>query len=300
MPITLPPISRRSFLTTTIAAGTALSVRSVFADNQKNDANRFALLADTHVAADREFVSRGVNVAEHLKATIGQIVADEKSPAGVIVAGDCAYKSGEAGDYKTLVGMVSPLSEAGVPVHFALGNHDHRERFWEAMPPKAGQDKLVESKHLTIVETASARFFLLDSLDRTDVTPGLLGESQQTWLAGQLEQRADKPAIVVVHHNPDTRPRTSGLTDTTALMEVLKPAKHVKALMYGHTHNWAVHEDEGVQLINLPPVAYVFNKTRPSGWVDMRLEDNGAKLKLHSLDPTHAEHGQEIELAWRR
>jgi len=299
MPITLPPISRRSFLATTVAAGTALSVRTVFADAQSEGANRFALMADTHVAADRKFVARGVNVAEHFKTATEQVLALDEPPAGVLVAGDCAYKSGEAGDYATLVELVAPYGKAGVPVHFALGNHDHREHFWKVMPPEEGQNKLVEGKHLTIVESPRAKFFLLDSLNKTDVTPGLLGESQRAWLAEQLKRHADKPAIVVVHHNPDTRPKTSGLTDTAALMDVLKPAKHVKALVYGHTHNWAVREEDGLHLINLPPVAYVFNKTRPSGWVDMRLEEDGALLKLHSLDAKHAEHGKGVELTWR-
>ena len=54
MPIHLPPISRRRFLKTTLAAGAALLVPGrTDAAQQVVDANRFALLADVHVWANR-------------------------------------------------------------------------------------------------------------------------------------------------------------------------------------------------------------------------------------------------------
>jgi 3',5'-cyclic AMP phosphodiesterase CpdA len=127
-----------------------------------------------------------------------------------------------------------------------------------------------------------------------------LGKEQLAWLDTELARRPDKPALVVAHHNPDVRQNTSGLTDTKALFDVLRPRRQVKAYLFGHTHHWDVRaDDDGIQLVNLPPVAYVFRQGNPSGWVDARLTAAGMSLQLNCVDPEHPQHGQTIELTWR-
>jgi hypothetical protein len=75
----------------------------------------------------------------------------------------------------------------------------------------------------------------------------------------------------------------------------------VKSFVYGHTHDWKVTQDEsGIHLINLPPVAYVFKDTMPSGWVRAVLDRSGADLELRCVNPGHARHGEQVRLKWRR
>jgi hypothetical protein len=45
-------------------------------------------------------------------------------------------------------------------------------------------------------------WYLLDSLDVTNKTPGTLGAEQLEWLEKSLKAAADRPALVMVHHNP--------------------------------------------------------------------------------------------------
>ncbi|MGH7201906.1 MAG: metallophosphoesterase family protein [Planctomycetaceae bacterium] len=299
MPMTLPPISRRRFLAGTLAAGAGwLAGRPVFAaDERQRDPHRFALLADTHVPSDHATVVRGACMSENLRRVGGELLTLDERPAAVFIDGDCAYLTGESQDYANLVELLQPIREGGLPVHLALGNHDHRERFWQAIP--AGDDKPIETRHLTVIESPRADWILLDSLDVTNKTPGVLGEEQLAWLGGALDKRRDKPAIVVLHHNPDDRPNTGGLTDTAALMNVLRPRKQAKAVVFGHTHVWSVREQEGVHLINLPPVAYVFRPDDPNGWVDARLKSDGLTLQLRCHDPQHQQHREAVELTWR-
>src|SRR5436309_14463130 len=110
-----------------------------------------------------------------------------------------------------------------------LGNHDNRERFWEGL---GDQDEKVQrpvaDRQVGVVEGRHANWFLLDSLMETAKTPGVLGERQLDWLATALDARADKPAIVVAHHNPiEIGHPVAGLTDSPALFEVMKARKHV-------------------------------------------------------------------------
>ena len=299
MPITLPPISRRQFLTTTVVGAATCLARNVAGDEPLCDANRFALLSDTHIAGDATAVARGVKMHDNLQAAAREILSSKPGPAGVLVDGDLAYLKGTSEDYATLLGLLQPLRERGLPIHLALGNHDHRERFWQAVGEAERKTSRLEQKHVLMVASPLANWFVLDSLDQTDKTPGTLGAEQRKWLADALDQAADKPALVMVHHNPDTRPIPTGLVDTEPLFEVLVPRRHVKALFYGHTHDWRLDQREGLHLVNLPPTAYVFTAGKPNGWVDARVAADGMTLELRCLDPQHAQHGQRVELKWR-
>jgi 3',5'-cyclic AMP phosphodiesterase CpdA len=208
---------------------------------------------------------------------------------------------GEIGDYRTIAELMLSGGKADVPIHYLLGNHDNRDSFREVLRTYGASP--IDSHVVAILDAGPVNWLMLDSLDKVNGTPGKLGEAQLAWLAAALDARADKPAIVSVHHNlvfpaaPDVK--ISGLTDTAALFEVLQPRKQVKAVIYGHTHNWALDQRDGIHLVNLPPVAYVFAKGRPNGWVSADVRPDGMTLTLNALDRKHADHGQKHELAWR-
>jgi 3',5'-cyclic AMP phosphodiesterase CpdA len=219
----------------------------------------------------------------------------------VLVNGDCALTSGLPGDYATLVSLLEPLWNAGLPVHLTLGNHDDRPVFRKALAQRLTDNRPLESRQATIVESPRANWFVLDSLEAVNRTPGKLGSEQLAWLGRALDEHRDKPALIVAHHNPvfGQPVRNSGLTDTNELFEVLVPRKHVKAYIFGHTHHWAVSQHEGIHLVNLPPVAYLFKLGDPNGWVEAHLADGSMNLELHALDVKHPANGQKLNLTWR-
>jgi hypothetical protein len=159
---------------------------------------------------------------------------------------------------------------------------------------------MVEGKVVSLIEAPRANWFILDSLDKTNSTPGVVGEAQRRWLAQMLDARRERPALVMVHHNPQFEQPAKSLVDTQELFEVLAPRKQVKALIFGHTHHWELQQKDGLHLINLPAVGDAFRAGDPSGWVDMQLAEQGAALELRSLDPAHPAHGKRIELQWRQ
>src|SRR5688572_22951028 len=114
MPISLPPLSRRRFLAGSLAAGAGwMAARVGWSAEDKIDPHRFALLADTHIAADAELIVRQTNMFKHLQHVVADVAALDARPAAVLVDGDCAYQSGESGDYQRLVGLLAPLREKG-------------------------------------------------------------------------------------------------------------------------------------------------------------------------------------------
>ena len=302
MPVHLPALSRRAFLAGSVASATGLLFGNASGADAipAADPHRFALLSDVHVAANRAAVQRGVVMAEHLAKVVAEVAALSPRPAAAAVDGDLALGTGEAGDYAVLLDLLKPLRAVGVPVHLALGNHDHRDRFRAALPEAERRATPIRDKHAYVVEAPRANWFILDSLDQTNAVPGTLGETQLRWLAEGLDTRKDKPALLVVHHNPDPEdPTRGGLTDTLPLLELIKSRPQAKALFYGHSHHWSVTQDAGAYMVNLPAVAYVFREGDPSGWVDVRLTEAGATLELRCVDPAHKQHGEKHELRWR-
>ena len=302
MPATLPQLSRREFLKRAALAGAAGALApSVFAElaAKPRDPDTFFFLSDTHIAADAKLTHKNVNMADHLAAVVREVMAWPVAPAAVIVNGDLAFKLGLPRDYAAFGRLIEPL-RALAPVHLTLDNHDQRANFWKAFPQDATKSESVPQKQVAVFASARANWLLLDSLDLTDATAGKLGAAQLAWLTREIEARPGQPALVVCHHHLDLLGKVGGLKDTPALAELLAGHRQVKAFVYGHTHDWHLSQHEkGVQLINLPPTAYVFAEGRPSGWVRATLADNGMEIGLYSLDLKHPEHAQVKKLQWR-
>jgi hypothetical protein len=300
MPISLLP-SRRHFLAAA-AAGTALFARGLAgAEKKPVDESRFALLADTHIPASEMIESNKTNMARNLRGVVDQLCALESNPSAALVIGDCAHLDGKVGDYKLLGELLAPLGEQGLPVHLCLGNHDHRDHCLDAFPAGDAAAHTAVERRVCILPGKFANWFLLDSLDIVNKAPGLLGENQLKWLVAALDKHADKPALIAVHHNPVGigGNKTPGLVDAPALLDLAAGRKQVKAVFFGHSHVWQLSQQDGLHLVNLPPVAYVFGAGKPNGWVDCRLSERGATLKLLCHDTQHAEHGKTVELEWR-
>ena len=301
MPIYLPPISRRRFLLRSLAgsAGAALCPE-LLAAARDTDPDCWALLSDIHLAANPREVARGINMTDHFRQVSRELLGLPRRPAGVFITGDCAYNSGQVADYAHVRALLEPIRKDRTPIHLALGNHDNRERFWEALRKEKAAKRPLADRQVALVRTARANWFVLDSLDRTLETPGLLGQAQLDWLAGALDANSSKPALILVHHNAGLFASIGGLKDAEALFAIIRPRRHVKAYIFGHTHCWNVSQDSsGIHLINLPPVAYVFLEGQPSGWALAQLDPEGMRLECRCLATAHPAHGQVHNLRWR-
>ncbi|AMV37503.1 metallophosphoesterase family protein [Planctomyces sp. SH-PL62] len=304
MPIHLPPTTRRGFLNVLAAGGAALAwpgARSAVAAGREEDAADYvALLADTHIKSDPDMVVREkFHLSGNLRAAVADILAQPRPPAAALVLGDLALKNGRAEDYRQFLTLVEPLRERGIPVHLTLGNHDDRRNFLESFAALGAAVGPVEDRCVGVVEAAGVRLAMLDTLDQVDQVPGLLGDSQRAWLTKTLDEAPDAPTLVLFHHHLDDVP--GALTDAKPLLEILRPRKQVKALVFGHTHTWRRAEDDGLHLVNLPAVAYHFNDPQPLGWcrLEPHRDGQGATLELRCVDGDRSKHGERIELAWR-
>jgi Icc protein len=311
MPIILPPITRRQFIQRSLAfGGTAIMAPHALAAADRKgaglDQNRVALLADTHISADssqrypgtkwpgtpvKEEDHEWVNMADCLTEAAKSVLALNPRPAHLIVNGDCALSNGKEGEYKEFLRLVEPIRAAGITVHVTIGNHDNRENLWKLLPFLKREQIGV---HAGVIELPHANLVLLDSGKR-----GVLGEEQLDWLAKELDQRTDKPALVFGHFNPypnrGIRPN-KGMRDGASLLKLLAERKHARGYFYGHTHEWQYDQRDHLHLINQPAVSYYFGKGHAHGWVDMKLSETTAELELQCIDPKHKQHREQRQV----
>lgn len=311
MPIILPPITRRQFIMSSLAlGGTAMMTSRALAaaDNEGAglDQNRVALLADTHISADPNRVYPGtkwpgspVKEGEHESVHIAKcfveaaksVIALNPRPAHLIINGDCALSNGREAEYKQLLRLVEPIRAAGITVHVTVGNHDNRKNMWKLLP-------FLKKEHVGVqagvIELPRANLVLLDSKN------GALGDKQLNWLTKQLDEQADKPALIFSHYNPypnrGVRP-IKGMRDGSSLLKLLAERKHVRAYVYGHTHEWQHDRRDHLHLIGQPAVSYYFGRGHAHGWVDMKLTETSADLELHCINPKHKQNGDRRQIS---
>ena len=300
MPFHFPAGNRRQFLLT-VGAGLVACTTDVSGGEAEVEDDLVYLLNDTHIGEKHPADS---SVPSHLRQVVGELTGLKQKPACVLINGDLALRDGQPGDYRHLARLLEPLRKARLNVHLTLGNHDHRDVFYEVMKEEQPENPPVESKHISVVRTRHANFFLLDSLKETMVTQGTIGEKQRAWLATALDAHPGKPAIIVTHHNPrlggDPLHFPGGLIDSAELWELLASRRQVKAYIHGHIHDRSLAEHKGIHIINTPATSYVADpKLSTTGWTTARLTAGGVTLTTHTTDAKHPWNGEAETLKWR-
>ena len=170
---------------------------------------------------------------ETSKKMVAEILALPRPPANVIGLGDISFAFGEAGDYEIAAEVLKPLSDAGIKVTLAMGNHDSRAEFLQSFP---GYDRTtkVPGRFVSVVETPHVDFILLDSLKEPAKRGHFgflggsgLGEEQTKWLNETLASLS-KPTFVCAHHD----------AFNLRLASLCPKTPKVVGYLHGHLHRW--------------------------------------------------------------
>lgn len=263
-----------------------------------DDDHWLALISDTHLAADPRQHSGPQVPADNLKVVVADILAQLRPPEGVVINGDLAHREGRPGDYATLLDVIAPLRKANIPVHLVLGNHDDRRAFREAVRGVVPVESKVEEKQVGGFNALGHRFLMLDSLDKIDATPGRLGAAQLAWLGRELDEYKGLPTLLFVHHHLRSK-KIPGLVDDAALLDVIRPRAWVKGVVVGHTHRWQHAREDGVHLVNLPAVAFVFQPDQPLGYCRFTATSRGARVELRRVVRKGQAGPDDLSLTWR-
>ena len=217
------------------------------------------------------------------KRLVDEILALTNPPANVIGLGDISLAFGETGDYEIAAEVLKPLSDAGIKVTLAMGNHDIRAEFSKFFP---GYDKTtkVPGRFVSVVETPHIDFILLDSLkepakrgDYAACTGFGLGEAQMEWLRETLAKLV-KPTFVCAHHTAwDLK-----------IGNLCAKSPKVVGYLHGHHHRWMtnyLHDGYAdtarvIRMMGFPSFGLDFDV----GWGLIRTSPSKAVLECRARD----------------
>src|SRR5271170_1965308 len=132
-------IDRRAFLKQSLIAAGAFAAGAgaptLWARGANGSSVRWALLSDTHIAADPSDTYRGFKPHENLAKVVGQL--KESHFDAILVNGDLARLEGKPVDYVRFTDFVDPLADQSALV-VTLGNHDERKNARSALTKLAG------------------------------------------------------------------------------------------------------------------------------------------------------------------
>lgn len=224
----------------------------------------FIQVSDTHLVADTNVESYGVNPYENLERVIAHISHLGPPPAFVMFTGDL-ISDDEPQSYRHLKLLTDRLPS---PTYFAMGNHDLRRPFRHIV---LGEESPGSEPYYYAFGTAGYHFVVLDSLVEGQVA-GELDATQLAWLDATLTVSSHQPTVVFMHHPPVFTGVTwldaCAFENRDDLVDILTGHRQVQRVFFGHVHMPIQVTERGVQFTSVPSSAYQFGDavTAPKVW----------------------------------
>ncbi len=176
-----------------------------------------------------------------------------------VISGDMVNR-GTQKDYDALAKRLEALR---IPLFVLVGNHDDRTLFRENMPlPADCMDDFIQFT----VPTANGIIVCLDTQkDGSDA--GEFCEMRVAWLKQTLDNAADQPVYIFMHHPPMAvglpMQDTEGLLDGDAFLDVVADYDCVKYLFIGHVHRPISGTVRGLPFSTMRSILYQAPAPRP-------------------------------------
>lgn len=211
-------------------------------------------LTDFH-AVPRGTMLGEVDTREAFSRLIARVSAFSPRPDLIVVSGDV----GETGSDEEYAFVAEGLRSLGVPFVIVPGNHDVREPLRRAFAAEAGT---LPDRLDTVREFGGVRFVCLDTL-REGYTHGELSEDQLRWLETGLDEAAQQPTIIVMHHPPIETglPVMDAIglnVGRDALARILAGRGNILGILCGHIHRAISGRFAGIGVMVAPSASHQF------------------------------------------
>ncbi|HXR18904.1 MAG TPA: 3',5'-cyclic-AMP phosphodiesterase [Steroidobacteraceae bacterium] len=213
-----------------------------------NDEVRVLHLSDPHLFASPQGCLRGVDSLASLRQVLAHAVARMSRVDAVLCTGDIV--NDEPAGYAH---FARELGTLGKPVYCIPGNHDDPARLRSALsaPPfQVGG----------LADLGAWRIILLDSCV-PGRAGGHIGQTQLQALQAALTG-SERHALVCVHHHPVSMASrwldAVGIDNADAFFEVLDAHPQVRAIAWGHVHQFFDARRRGVRLLATPSTCAQF------------------------------------------
>jgi 3',5'-cyclic AMP phosphodiesterase CpdA len=193
-----------------------------------------AQITDLHVTTRDDPLNQLRN-EQRLRQVLRTIHGLSPRPVAIIASGDLV-DHGHPEEYAELQAI---LGESQIPIYYGLGNHDRRGPFLAAFGgPYAPTDENGYVQYA--VDFGDLRMVVCDTLEEGLDRSGF-DQVRADWLARTLDQDAETPTIVVMHHPPILSGVKWMDPDPDApwigwLAQAIEGRPQVRAVLCGHVH----------------------------------------------------------------
>ena len=212
-----------------------------------NDDVRLLLFSDPHLFASPRGSLRGVQTLPSLERVLDHATA-HMSIEALVCCGDIVNDEPEGYAH-----FARTLERFGKPVYCIPGNHDDPARLRAALSRPPFQ----VGGH---VDVSNWRIVLLDSCV-PGKTRGAIAASELQALERSLSE-TDRHALICVHHQPVSMSSrwldAIGIANADELWQILDAHSNVRALAWGHVHQYFDGQRRGVRLLATPSTGAQF------------------------------------------
>jgi len=237
---------------------------------------RLVQFTDCHILAEARGRMKGMNTRASFEAVCQIAMANYTDLDLILATGDLSQDASTT-SYQYLA---QQFDEMQLPLFWLPGNHDDGNVMHEHLRGERISDaKLVLIGNWLIV--------LLDSTIQGQAS-GIVSPEQIDFLEASLQQHASRHALVCLHHQ--AIPAGSewidrlGLQQPQALIDAIKSHDNVRAVLWGHVHQQAHHQRDGIEWMSTPSTCVQFkpgSKTfalddQPPGYRRINLNRDGS------------------------
>lgn len=239
-----------------------------------------AQLTDTHIKPPGRLAYRQVDTEACLRRAVAQVAALTPRPDIVLLTGDLV-DAGLPEEYALLRAILGELPQ---PYYLIPGNHDERRALAAGFADHRYLPQDGEFLHY-VVDDHPLRLIGLDT-----VVPGTPGgdlcPARAAWLAARLDEAADRPTVIFMHHPPFVtgiaHMDAMRLANADRLATILRRHPQVLRVLCGHVHRSIQAPFAGTIASVAPSTAHqVALDLRPDGPSAFMLEPPGFQLHLY-------------------
>lgn len=220
---------------------------------------KFVVMSDLHLGRHGQ-TSLTLDTAVRFEQAVACLNDRYADADFCVIAGDLA-DTGAAEAYERLKLIAGKIA---IPTCITLGNHDDRSTFLSVFGAECAD---VTGKVNHVIDAKGYRVIVLDSSEPGRVD-GVLTAVQMDWLRDRLAEAADRPVIVVLHHNANALHIGADnikLLNDAPFIDALKSHDDVRQVIAGHVHLTSTASHHGIGFTTLAGRHYPvsFNADQP-------------------------------------